>query len=230
VKIYTGTYLHTYIYQERWYVGQILCKTSEPMAQPGEEYLYVSYMERSDKDVLKWPLKVDKLNTHVEDILMACKAPSPLKGTSSTRSVLYTLSAKEVEKANTLFDSKFFAGQSSAGGSKENQNPKPVTAKKSLPGGGMVVALYEGEWFPAEVLRDQSGVAAGYVRLSYAAVRGINAFAWPDMADIVETVEDDIIIQEVTLVPINSRGYFGLPKKEYAKVCSMMVVVYFFVP
>ena len=45
---------------------------------------------------------------------------------------------------------------------------------------GMVVAVYEDEWFPAEICQDQSGVAKGYCRLSYMAIRGVNVFAWPE--------------------------------------------------
>jgi hypothetical protein len=91
--------------------------------------------------------------------------------------------------------------------------------------GSHVVAIYEGEWFIAEVVSDQTSVPDGYVRLSYMLIKGSNSFIWPPKPDLVVTLEEDILL-EVTVQPVNSRGHLGLSKKDYEKVVSLMVVVY----
>ncbi len=41
-----------------------------------------------------------------------------------------------------------------------------------------VVAAYEGQWFLAEVIRDQKNVTKGSTRLSYMTIKGNNCFSW----------------------------------------------------
>jgi hypothetical protein len=93
--------------------------------------------------------------------------------------------------------------------------------------GSYVVALYEGEWFVAEVVEDQSNVPNSYTRLSYMLIKGKNSFSWGPKKDIVVTLDEDIILEDVELEPVNSRGHFGLKKKDMQKIISWMVVVYF---
>jgi hypothetical protein len=93
--------------------------------------------------------------------------------------------------------------------------------------GSHVVAVYEDQWFIAEVVQDQSNVPGGYVRLSYMVIKGSNSFIWPPKPDLMVTLEEDILL-EVTIQPVNSRGHLGLSKKDYEKVISLMVVVYYF--
>jgi hypothetical protein len=92
--------------------------------------------------------------------------------------------------------------------------------------GTCVVALYEGEWFLAEVCQDQSGVGRGYTRLNYMLIKGINSFAWGVKEDLVVTFNEDIILEKVHPEPVNSRGHLGLSKKDLKNVQSWMVVVY----
>jgi hypothetical protein len=91
--------------------------------------------------------------------------------------------------------------------------------------GTIVVAVYEGEWFIAEVVEDQSSVPGGYVKLSYMVIKGSNSFIWPSKPDVMMTLEEDILM-EATVQPVNSRGHLGLSKNDYEKVISLMVVVY----
>lgn len=46
-----------------WYVGEVIEKNGQPEAEPSEEYLLVSFMEKMPGDLLKWPRKPDILNT-----------------------------------------------------------------------------------------------------------------------------------------------------------------------
>lgn len=50
------------LYQGEWFVGQVLGKEGEPEADLREEYVLVSFMERTTGDLLKWPRRVDILN------------------------------------------------------------------------------------------------------------------------------------------------------------------------
>lgn len=96
------------VYQGKWYVGLILEKQAEERALPGKQYLYVSYMERLENDTLKWPVRPDKLNTLRGDVLFVCKAPTPSHGTSSSRSISYTLSKDDLKTASYLFDKAYY--------------------------------------------------------------------------------------------------------------------------
>jgi hypothetical protein len=75
------------VYQEDWDVGQILAKEGEPEAEEGDQYVLVSFMERSCGDLLKWPKRSDILNVLKEDILFSCQPPAPRAATSSRVSV-----------------------------------------------------------------------------------------------------------------------------------------------
>lgn len=91
----------------------------------------------------------------------------------------------------------------------------------------LLVAIYEGEWFVAERLADQSGVPAGSVKLTYMAPRGINVFVWPERPDIMETLKEDILVENIAIEPSNSRGHFRVKDNDYKRVKCLMVVVYF---
>jgi len=106
-KFPVGSYVAA-IYQHLWYVGQVLDKVNESTAMPDSQYIFVNYMEWAPGNTLKWPVRADKLNTAVEDVLFACKPPTPANNTSSTRSVSYKLEKAEQTKAEELFRSKDF--------------------------------------------------------------------------------------------------------------------------
>ncbi len=88
---------------------------------------------------------------------------------------------------------------------------RPPTIK--IPG-TMVVTVYEGEWFIAEVMEDQDrGVPGGYTRLKFMANKGNSVFAWPNKEDKVITYIEDILLENIHPIPLNSCGHFGLTKK-----------------
>jgi hypothetical protein len=91
----------------------------------------------------------------------------------------------------------------------------------------MVVTVYEREWFIAEVMEEQErGVPGGYTRLKFMAIKGNNVFAWPNKEDRVITYNEDILLENIDPIPLNSRGHFGLNEKDLKRVQSWMVVVY----
>lgn len=96
------------LYQDNWYVGQVLDKTGEPRAESGDQYVLVSFMEWSGtkKDVLKWPSRQDVLNVLKDDILLPCQAPEPIATSSSGRSMTFSLSQTDYNKAKQLFMQK----------------------------------------------------------------------------------------------------------------------------
>jgi len=91
--------------------------------------------------------------------------------------------------------------------------------------GGLVVADYEQEWFIAEIVKNQERIPSAYYRLSYAAHRGENTFIWPDRKDMMLTLKEDILMKNVTVVPINNRGFFKLSDSDHKKIKAIMMVV-----
>jgi hypothetical protein len=92
------------IYQNDWYVGQVLSKDGQPEAEEGDQYLLVSFMERFHGNTFKWPNKKDILNVVKDDILFICDPPVPSAATSSTRVINnLSLSEKDFKTANLKF-------------------------------------------------------------------------------------------------------------------------------
>jgi len=91
--------------------------------------------------------------------------------------------------------------------------------------GSYVVAVYEEQWFLAQVSADQNNVKKGYCRLEYMAIRGINVFSSPEKPDIHMTCEEDILMRSVSPELVNNRGFLLLSLKDHKKVKSLMVVV-----
>ncbi len=94
----------------------------------------------------------------------------------------------------------------------EDDEELPDLEQTRVPG-TVLVAIYVSEWFIAEVAKDQSKATSGYVNLSYTCIRGTNSFTWPSKPDIILTLEEDIVLEAVTVEPVNSRGNIGLKKR-----------------
>jgi len=110
--------------------------------------------------------------------------------------------------------------------SRSNRDPE---ASSSWNSGELVVALYEGSFFVAEILGNQEHMPKNYLRLSYSSIRGQNVFCWPDRKDIMATLREDIILKSVKVEPLNSRGHFGLTKADFNKVKNIMVLVHLYI-
>ena len=98
------------------------------------------------------------------------------------------------------------AAMSSEESSVSEELPEPSNRKRH---GSHVVAVFEGEWFIAEVCFDQRQVASAYTRLMYMSIKGNNCFA---------------IVPE----PVTSCGHIGLKKSDLKRVATLMVVVYLY--
>jgi hypothetical protein len=57
-----------------------------------------------------------------------------------------------------------------------------VVPRKNLT--ACVVAVYEGQWFLADICKDQTNVDPGYTRLNYMTIKGKNSFTWGLKEDI----------------------------------------------
>ncbi len=78
----------------------------------------------------------------------------------------------------------------------------------------------------AEVVEDQGNVDRGYTQLNYMSIKGKNSFSWGAKQDVVVTLDEDIILENVVPEPVGNRGHFALKKTDVQKVNSWMVVVY----
>jgi hypothetical protein len=72
---------------------------------------------------------------------------------------------------------------------------------------------------------DLSKIAVNTAIWQHWATPGANAFTWGLKSDMV-TLNDDIILNYAEIVPVNSRGHFGLKQEDLKLVSSWMVVVY----
>ena len=102
--------------------------------------------------------------------------------------------------------------------------PEPSNRRRP---GSHVVAVYEGEWFIAEVCFDQRQVASGYTRLMYMSIKSNNCFAWGP-PDLHITLDEDILLDDIVPEPVTRRGHIGLKKSDLKRVVTLMVVVYLY--
>ena len=76
--------------------------------------------------------------------------------------------------------------------------------------GENVVAVYEEQWFLAEIAKDQSGVGQRYTRLKYMTIKGSNAFAWGH-EDVHTTLSEDILIEPVLPELVSRTQMYDVP-------------------
>jgi hypothetical protein len=65
------------VYDEDWYVGQVMEKEGKPEAEEGDEYLFINFMMRTARDKLQWPQRIDHLNVLKADFSSASRLPEP---------------------------------------------------------------------------------------------------------------------------------------------------------
>ena len=58
-------------------------------------------------------------------------------------------------------------------------------------------------------------------------IKGNNSFVWGEKEDIHVALNEDIIVEPVSVQPepLNTRGHLGLKKKDHDRVLYLMVVV-----
>ncbi len=61
------------VYEEEWYVGQVVNKEGEPEAEESDNYVLISFMKRTPLDHLQWLMRTDMLNVLREDILSVAR-------------------------------------------------------------------------------------------------------------------------------------------------------------
>jgi hypothetical protein len=89
--------------------------------------------------------------------------------------------------------------------------------------GAYVVIVYEEQWFLTEISRDQSQVKRGYIKLEYL-IKGTIVFSHPSKTTLHNTLDEDIILRNISPELVNSWACLGLNKKDLGKVLTLMVV------
>lgn len=105
---------------------------------------------------------------------------------------------------------------------------QPVAGGSGISGpvpGSLTAVTYEGQLYIAQVVADQKDVERDHVRLSYMQIRG-NGFAWPEKPDIWVASREDILLENVNVLPLNNRGHVGLSKADLLAASNKMVVVF----
>lgn len=98
----------TAVYEGDWYYGQVVDKRMEPEAEPDNDYLFITFMERDriGEDSMRWPTRADMLNIPLSDVLFGCNPPLLKSCTSSSRSASYEMSKEDIKTTKRLFKSK----------------------------------------------------------------------------------------------------------------------------
>ncbi len=76
------------------------------------------------------------------------------------------------------------------------------------------MANYKGQWFLADICRDQDGVDKNYTRLNHNQIKGNNSFVWGKKPDLHEGFNEHILFRTVLPEPVNNRDNMGIKKKD----------------
>jgi hypothetical protein len=107
----------------------------------------------------------------------------------------------------------------------ENEEPQPKKTPEYAVG-SYVVAVYDGNWFIAQVEGEEpENECEGFTLLKYMDRRGNNQFVWGEAKDQLKTINSDILLRVEPPIPITSR-YWGLPKDIVKKVEKLFRVLW----
>ena len=59
-------------------------------------------------------------------------------------------------------------------------------------------------------------------------IKRSNLFAW-DIEDLLDTLNEDILMQQVNPIPKNKRGHLGLDDQDLKKVLKLIVCSHFYI-
>jgi hypothetical protein len=106
-------------------------------------------------------------------------------------------------------------GSSKVVGSSKEKSSKVVGGRKQaemFPVGGYVAAVYDGDWYVAQVEGEEpEEETEGYTLLKYMERKGNNQFVWGSGKDTLKTINKDILCIVDPPIPVSSR-LWGLPK------------------
>jgi hypothetical protein len=105
----------------------------------------------------------------------------------------------------------------------EVDRPKPAPEHAV---GSFVVAVYDGNWFIAQVEAEEpENECEGFTLLKYMERHGNNQFSWGQKIDQLKTINTDILAKVDPPIPISSRHY-GLPKDSVKKIETLFRVLW----
>ena len=100
-------------------------------------------------------------------------------------------------------------------GSSKEKSSKVVGGRKQaemFPVGSYVAAVYDGDWYVAQVEGEEpEEETEGYTLLKYMERKGNNQFVWGSGKDTLKTINKDILCIVDPPIPVSSR-LWGLPK------------------
>ena len=116
-------------------------------------------------------------------------------------------------------------------------DPHPQSDVEEYPVGAFVAAIYEDDWYIAQVEGEDSDEETdGFVLLKYmkpTSQKNENSFVWPERADLLKTNIDDIIAKVDPPIPRLSSRAFGLCDKDFDivknKLVKWFLFIYFFI-
>jgi hypothetical protein len=99
----------------------------------------------------------------------------------------------------------------------------PAKSVPEYPVGAFVVALYDGDWYVAQVEGEEpENECPGFTLLKYMERKGKNQFVW-GKNDTLKTINSDILLTVDPPIPVSSR-LLGLPKETVLKIENILMV------
>jgi hypothetical protein len=108
----------------------------------------------------------------------------------------------------------------------EDNDDDHISQKKppAFPVGSFVVAVYDRNWYLAQVEGEEpENECEGFTLLKYMDRKGHNKFVWGEVNDLLKTINTDILLAVDPPLP-NSSRFWGLPKDDLKKVENLFMV------
>lgn len=141
-----------------------------------------------------------------------------VQSSSSSSSESEPEALPEVSRPGTGTGTNTAKGKSVPGSSQIRcKNMKPAEVPEYVVG-TFVVAMYEGSWYIGQVEgEDPDEELDGFVLIKYMERKGENRFVLSEK-DLLKTLNSDILLKIDPPIPVNNRGFFGLPQDTLKRV------------
>jgi hypothetical protein len=167
--------------------------------------------EEEEEEEEETETDVDELLENVEvPVASSDESEEEVMPTRTANKTSRTLSSSEDEEEHEEDDDGF----------------EPVAKEILYPVGSYCIAVYDQNWYVAQVEAEEpENECEGFTLLRYMERKGANQFVWGKAVDTLKTINRDILLRVEPPIPVSSR-FFGVPKSVAKEADKLLMVMW----